>query len=178
MAQRKSDDLRWPATSSSTIAVITYELSCQLQSELLQVLMDVFWAEVLLENISICNCHVEKEEGDVFVELSTLGSTGVVPTKLVSTIHTPMYLLYKRIDSGQRTGVRVWSFCRRRTDAVEDGWELLNIAITTFLSNQAHALTPPFWTTCESPLLGKFMCCVCGLCVWMDAYMCWCMWIM
>ena len=55
--------------------------------------MDVFWAEVLLENISICNCHVEKEEGDVFVELSTLGSTGVVPTKLVSTIHTPHVLI-------------------------------------------------------------------------------------
>ena len=54
--------------------------------------MDVFWAEVLLENISICNCHVEKEE-DVFVELSTLGSTGVVPTKLVSTIHTPHVLI-------------------------------------------------------------------------------------
>ena len=64
----------------------------------------------------------------------------------------------------------MWSFCRRRTDPVEDGWVLPNIAITTFLSNQAHALTPPFWTTCESPLL----CMVCVdayICVYMDCVM-------
>ena len=85
----KSGNQRWPATSSSTTTVIAHELSCQLQSELLQVLVDIVWAEVLLENVRIINCHVKKEERDVFIELYTLGSTGVVPTKLVSTIHTP-----------------------------------------------------------------------------------------
>ena len=53
--------------------------------------MDIVWAEVLLENVRISNSHVKKEEQDVFIELSTLGST--VPTKLVSTIHTPHVLV-------------------------------------------------------------------------------------
>ena len=85
--------------------------------------------------------------------------------------------------------MRVWSFWRRRTNPFADGWVLLDIAITSFLSIQAHAPTPPFWTTSESPLLGKFMVCVyvCGClymlwihvyivdaCVWMCG--CICVW--
>ena len=85
VAQRKSGDQRWPATRSSTTAVITHELSCQLQSEFLHVLMGIVWEEVLLENVRISDCLVKKEK---LVELSTLCSTGVVPTKLISTIHT------------------------------------------------------------------------------------------
>ena len=55
--------------------------------------MGIVWEEVLLENVRISDCHVKKEKRDIFVELSTLCSTGVVPTKLVSTIHTPHVLV-------------------------------------------------------------------------------------
>ena len=47
------------------------------------------------ENVRISNCHVKKDERDV---LSTLGSTGVVPTKLVPRSTPPMYLLYMQED--------------------------------------------------------------------------------
>ena len=55
--------------------------------------MGIVWEEVLLENVRISDCNVKKEKRDIFVEHSTLCSTGVVPTKLVSTIHTPHVLV-------------------------------------------------------------------------------------
>ena len=61
-------------------------------------------------------------------------------------------------------GVRVWSFCHWRHDHVADGWAFVNFTITTFLSIHTHALTPPFWSTWESPLLERFMACV-NMCI-------------
>ena len=65
-----------PATSSTTTAVITLEFSCQLQSKLLHILVDILRAKVLLKNVGVGNSNVKEKVKYVPVELSALGSTG------------------------------------------------------------------------------------------------------
>lgn len=78
------------------------------------------------------------------------------------------------------------SFLRQRTNPFANGWVLLDITITSFLSIQEHALTPPFGTTSESPLLGKFIVrvymCGCLYMLWIHVYIvdacaCMCVWM-
>ena len=80
-------------TSSTTTAVITHEFSCQLQSKLLHILVDVLRAKVLLKNVGIGNSNVEEKVKYVPVELSALRSTGIIiPMQLVSSIN-PSHVL-------------------------------------------------------------------------------------
>jgi len=89
--------LGWPATSSTTTAVITHEFSCQLQSKLLHILVDVLRAKVLLKNVGIGNSNVEEKVKYVPVELSALRSTGIIPTQLVSSIN-PSHVLIVQLN--------------------------------------------------------------------------------
>ncbi len=50
-------------------------------------------------------------------------------------------------------GARVLSICRRRTVPCAEGCVFVDTATTSLLSIHAQAVTPPFCTTCESPLL-------------------------
>ena len=55
--------------------------------------------------------------------------------------------------SGHGTGIRDPSFCLWRTVPVAVGCVLFDNTVTTFLSFQAEAVTLPWWTVSESPLL-------------------------
>ena len=91
---------------------------------------------------------------DALVKFSALCPAAVIFTQLITSIDTTHHsVLIVWIQD--RMGVREWSFCRRRTEPITDSCVLLAFAITTFLSIQAYAATPPFWTTSESPLFGE-----------------------
>ena len=98
----------WPATSSKTTAVITHELSCQLQSKLHHILVDVLRAKFLLKYVGIGNGNVEEKVKHVPVELSAFVSTGIVPTQLVSSVnpsHVLVQLNYFRTADGSASVV-------------------------------------------------------------------------
>ena len=55
--------------------------------------------------------------------------------------------------SGQGTEMRVPSFWRLRTVPIADGCDVVDMTVTTFLSIHAEAVTFPFWSVFDSPLL-------------------------
>ena len=57
---------------------------------------------MLHEDKSISYSYVEQEGEDVFVKLPALCSVAIIPTELVSTIHTPHVFIV--VDDGLWTG--------------------------------------------------------------------------
>ena len=61
----------WPTPSSLTATVLPNQLHCQLEVVVLDGLDGTVWAETLLQNVRVCDDHIEQEVKDVFVKLST-----------------------------------------------------------------------------------------------------------
>ena len=93
----------------------------------------------------VCNCHIKQEVKDV-LKFSALCPAAVIPTQLIISIDTTHVLIVQNDGFRTRDGCTQVVFCRRRADPIADGCVLLAITITTFLSIQAYAATPPFWT--------------------------------
>ena len=55
-------------------------------------------------------------------------------------------------DSGQVTSVREPSFCRRSTVPLEEGWQFVDMTMTSFLSIRADDAIDPRCTVNDSPL--------------------------
>ena len=60
VAQEKRMNGNWP-TPSSLAAVLPNQLHCQLELVVLDVLDGSVWAEILLQNVRVCNCNIKQE---------------------------------------------------------------------------------------------------------------------
>ena len=72
-------------------------MTAVMKSKLLHILVDVFRAKVLLNNVGIGNSNIEEKVKYVPVELSALGSTSIVPTQLVSSVN-PSHVLVVQLN--------------------------------------------------------------------------------
>ena len=88
---------------------------------------------MLVQDECIGDCDVKDEVKYILIKLVTLGAAVVVTPQLVVTInssHTIQWL-YIMMASGQAAETGDPSFCLQRTVPVADGWEAVDITVTS-----------------------------------------------
>lgn len=86
---RKGADNSPSTTASATAAVLSNELLCQLNAEGFYRGEWTGRAVVLHQDIGIRYRHIKQKGENVLIKLSALRSTAIIPSELVSMIHTP-----------------------------------------------------------------------------------------
>ena len=78
----------WSTTSSFPAAVVSYELTCQLESKLLDSLERCVLTVALLEDESISNAYIKQKVKNKFVEFPVFCSAAVVAPDLVTSVNS------------------------------------------------------------------------------------------
>ena len=74
-------------TGVTSTTVVPNELSCKLQTELLDSFVLGVWTKVLVQDEGVGDRDIEKEVVYVFVKLPTLGAAAIVATQLITVIN-------------------------------------------------------------------------------------------
>ena len=77
---------------SPSAAVVSNDLLSQLDSEVFQVCQCGIGGKLFVEDVAVCHRYVIEKVENVFVEFSTLCTTGVVAAELVSPVN-PSHVL-------------------------------------------------------------------------------------
>ena len=85
---------------STASTIVGNELTRQLQTKILDILVDYRRRVVLVYDVCICNAYIIQKEEDVLVELPTLRSAGIVAATLVSPVYSTHEVVI--IDDGFR----------------------------------------------------------------------------
>ena len=88
MSERERTHNSSTTASSFPAAVVSYELTCQLESKLLDRAERCVITVALLKNEGVCNGHVKQKMKYVFVKFSAFRSAAVVAPNLVSSVDT------------------------------------------------------------------------------------------